>query len=166
MLIFNLFKVIYIGIVCFIVVVGPFIYSYVNPNYTLDKNKILNTYSSIINYFSSKTLTADSKLVGKRKYGIDHYVGKYTANYINYSGEEVVFGGTVLNRKESDHINIKVKLNKVSGDIKVINQIGNECITILDDTGQYDNTMYIDGMSYYFKIYLDNFKGNIEVEIT
>lgn len=166
MIIFNLFKVIYIGIVCFMIGVGSFIYSYVNPNFTLDKDKILNTYNNVINYFSSIALTTDSKLVGKREYGIDNYVGKYTANYINYSGEEVVFGGTILNRKGSDHINITVKLNKVSGDIKVINQIGKESITILDNTGEYNNTIYIDGTSYYFKIHLDNFKGNIEVKIT
>ena len=166
MIVFNLFKVIYIGIVCLVIGVGSFVYSHINPNFSLDKDKILSTYNNAINYFSSMALTTDSKLVGKRKYGVDNYVGKYTANYINYSGEEVVFGGTVLNRKESDHINLKVKLDKVSGNIKVVNQIGKESITILDNTGEYNDTIYIDGVSYYFKIYLDNFKGNINVEIT
>ena len=166
MIVFNLFKVIYIGIVCLVIGVGSFVYSHINPNFSLDKDKILSTYNNAINYFSSIALTTDSKLVGKRKYGVDNYVGKYTANYINYSGEEVVFGGTVLNRKESDHINLKVKLDKVSGNIKVVNQIGKESITILDNTGEYNDTIYIDGGSYYFKIYLDNFKGNINVEIT
>ena len=129
------------------------------------KDNLISSYNFVINFFGKNALTSDRNLQGKRIYGVDTYVGKYTAKYDGFTGEEILFGGTTLSRKNKDYININIKLEKQAGDIKVINRLGNNDKIILDDTGRYSNNIYIEGTSYYLVVKLDNFEGNIEIEI-
>lgn len=48
----------------------------------------------------------------KNLLGIDKYIGTYKANYENNTGEEIIFGGTTLHRKNGDHIKLKIVVEK------------------------------------------------------
>ncbi len=149
-----------ISIVNIVVILGLSIFGRVD----LKKEFILNAYNKVILFFGDNSLTNDNKLKGKREYGVDHYVGTYTANYTDYTGEEILFGGTIINRKNKEYIKLKIKVKKESGNISVINKLGNNEITLIDDTGEYENNVYIEGLSYYLIVRLDNFKGYINIE--
>ena len=153
--------VVIISIFCIITIVGFVFFG--NKNFS--KDAILDTYNSVIKFWGDDSLTSDKELKGKREYGVDHYVGTYNANYDGYTGKEILFGGTSLKRKDSDHITIKIQLEKEDGNIKIINRLGEKDITVLEDTGEYNDTIYIENMSYYLIVELDNFKGNLKVEI-
>lgn len=127
------------------------------------KDKIINTYDSFIQSFDTAGLTSNLKLKGKRKYGVDKYVGTYLANYDNYSGEETIFGGTALNRKNGNHIKLKIKIERENGNINIVSKLGNNEITLINDTGEYEDNIYASGVSYYLTIKLDDFKGNIDI---
>ena len=161
---FRFAKWIFVGIIsifCIITIFGIVFFG--NKNFS--KDTILDTYNSVIKFWGNDSLTSDSKLKGKRKYGVDHYVGTYNADYDSYTGKEILFGGTSLKRKDSDHITIKIQLEKEDGNIKIINRLGEKDITVLEDTSEYNDTIYIENTSYYLIVELDNFKGNLKVEI-
>ena len=159
MFMFKIPKMIFIGIIIIVVILAISI----RIGVTLPKEEILNTYDSIIQAFSSKGLSKDKDLKGERNFGVDKYVGTYKAKYDNITSEENIFGGTALNRKNGDHIRLKIKVEKQSGDINVIAKLGNNEKNLINDSGEYDDNIYIENMSYYVAIKLENFKGNIDI---
>ncbi len=159
---FGFFKMIFIGIICFIAFIVIVCMS-IFASGDSPKDKIINTYDSIIQSFDNAGLTSNFKLKGKRDFGKDKYVGTYKAKYNNYTGNETIFGGTALHRKNGDHLKLTIKVQKQSGNIKVTNKLGNNEITLIEDNGEYEDTIYIDGMSYYLTIKSDNFTGSIDV---
>ena len=52
---------------------------------------------------------------------------------------------------------------KETGNIKVIAKLGNKELTLIENTGEYNDTIYIDGMSYCLTIQAENFKGSIDI---
>ena len=76
-----------------------------------------------------------------------------------------MFGGTILKRKGRSHIDIKIKLERQSGEIKIINRLGEEDILAIENTGDYENSIYIEGISYYLIVESNNFEGNLNVVI-
>lgn len=157
----GIFKMIFLGIITLVIILWITIFNIgigANP-----KDKVINTYNSFIQSFDTAGLTSNWKLKGKRKYGVDKYVGTYIANYDNYSGEETIFGGTAISRKNGDHIKVKIKIEKESGNINVIAKLGNNETTLISDTGEYEDNIYVGGVSYYLTLKLDNFKGNIDI---
>ena len=159
MFIFKIPKMIFIGITILVVILAISI----KIGVTLPKEEILNTYDSIIQTFSSKGLSKDKDLKGERNFGVDKYVGTYKAKYDNYTGTEDIFGGTTLHRKNGDHIKLTIKVEKQTGNINVISKLGENKLSLISDDGEYEDTIYIDGMSYYLSINLENFTGNIYV---
>lgn len=158
---FGIFKMIFLSIVAIVIIVCSTIFNIIigeNP-----KDKIIKTYNSVIQRFDTAGITSSWKLKGKRKYGVDKYVGTYIADYDNYSGEETIFGGTMLYRKNGDHIKLKIKIEKESGNIEVIAKLGNNEITLINNNGKYEDNIYIEGISYYLTIKLYDFKGNINI---
>ncbi len=159
---FGLLKMIFIGIICFIAFIVIVCMS-IFASGDSPKDKIINTYDSIIQSFDSAGLTNNRELKGKRNFGKDKYVGTYNAKYDNDTVEEIIFGGTALHRENGDHLELTIKVQKQSGNIKIISKLGNNEITLIEDTGEYEDTIYIDGMSYYLAIKSDNFTGSIDV---
>ncbi len=159
---FGFFKTIFIGILCFIAFIVIACMS-IFASGDSPKDKLINTYNSIIQSFDNVGLTNNLKLKGKRDFGKDKYVGTYKAKYNNDTVEEIIFGGTALHRKNGDHLKLTIKVQKQSGNIKVISKLGNNEIILIEDNGEYEDTIYIDGMSYYLIIKSDNFTGSIDV---
>ncbi|MCI8309973.1 MAG: hypothetical protein HFJ45_07400 [Clostridia bacterium] len=158
---FGIFKMVFLVIIALVIILCITIFNTgiaENP-----KDKIINIYDSFIQSFDTAGLTSNWQLKGKRKYGIDKYVGTYVASYDNYSAEETIFGGTALNRKNGSHIKVKIKVEKENGNIDVIAKLGNNETTLINNTGEYEDNIYVEGVSYYLMIKLDDFKGNIDI---
>lgn len=155
-------KMIFIGFICFIAFIVIVCMSIFLTGGS-PKDRIINTYDSIIQGFDSVGITKNGELKGKRNFGKDKYVGTYYVEYDKYTGDETIFGGTALHRKNGDHLKLTIKVKKQSGNIEVINKLGENEIILLEDTGKYEDIVYIDGMSYYLTIKLDNFTGSIDV---
>lgn len=159
MFIVTFFKLIIFGIVTFVSILGVMFFG----NWEFPKEKIINAYNSFIEHFDTKGLSKDKDIQGKRTFGIDKYIGTYQAKYDNVTNEEVIFGGTSLNRTDGDHIKLKIKIEKQSGNINVINKLGAEEISLISDSGEYEDTVYIEGMSYYLVVKTEKFVGNIDI---
>lgn len=66
----------------------------------------------------------------------------------------------ILNNIKKDN---KLKIETESGNIGVIAKLGNNDTTLINDTGEYEDNIYVSGVSYYLTIKLDDFKGNIDI---
>ncbi len=159
---FGFFKLILLGIAG-IVIAGIVFFSSIFNGKTISKEDIINTYDSFLQDTSVNGLTKDNKLEGKRDFGIDEYVGTYNANYNNKTKEETIFGGTVLDRKNGNTISLRVKVEKQSGSIEIISNSGTESEVLINDTGEIEKTVNVKEKSYYLKVKVTDFTGNIEI---
>ena len=160
MFIFGFFKLIIIGIIAFIIII---VSSIAASDWDFTKDEFINTYNTFLQSFDFAGISKEKDLQGKRSFGTDKYIGTYKAEYDNVTSEETIFGGTALYRENGDHIRLKIKVEKQSGNINVIAKLGYNEKTLIDDTGEYEDNIYIEGVSYYLTIKLDDFKGNIDI---
>jgi len=159
---FGFFKLILLAIVGIVIAGSMFFYNFFN-NDTISKEDIVNGFGDFLQDTSTNGLTKDDKLEGKREYGIDEYVGTYTAYYNNKTKEETVFGGTVLERKNGNTIKLKIKVEKQNGNIQIISNEGTENEILINDTGEIEKTVDVKEKSYYLKVKVTNFTGNVEI---
>lgn len=159
---FGFFKLILLAIVGIVIAGSMFFYNIFN-NDTISKEDIVNGFGDFLQDTSTNGLTKDDKLEGKREYGIDEYVGTYTAYYNNKTKEETVFGGTVLERKNGNTIKLKIKVEKQNGNIQIISNEGTENEILIKDTGEIEKTVDVKEKSYYLKVKVTNFTGNVEI---
>lgn len=159
---FGFFKLILLAIIGIIIAGSVFLSSIFNKD-TVSKDDVINTYDSFLQDTSVNGLTKDNKLEGERKYGIDEYVGTYTAYYNNKTKEETIFGGTTLNRENGNTITLKIKVEKQSGNIEIINNSGTESEVLIKDTGEIEKTVDVREKSYYLKVKVTDFTGNVEI---
>ena len=159
---FEIFKFILLFIVGIIIASGVFFTSVFNNNNIL-KNDTVNNYNNFLQDIAPNGLTKDSKLKGKREFGIDKYVGIYNANYVDDTKEETIFGGTTLNRKEGNSVKLKIKVKKKKGNIEIISNEGTTSVILINDTGEIEKTVNVKEKSYYLKIKVMNFTGNVEI---
>ena len=75
------------------------------------KDEIIEQYNQALQALPHTGLTDNKELRGKRSPGTDGYVGTYEANYEDFSGEEVLFGGTALERDGGNEIEISCHKN-------------------------------------------------------
>lgn len=129
------------------------------------KNMIINTYDNVTKTIGDLCLTNDILLKGKRKFGIDHYVGSYDVVYKNSSSREVLFGGTTIERTNGSMVNVKIDINSIKGDIKVIMVLGSIKKIIADDTGNYDFSFNVKDGSNYLIIKTNNYSGSVKINI-
>lgn len=158
----GFFKLILIAIIG-IIITGSVCFSNIFNNDTISKDDLVNSYSNFLQDTSPNGLTKDNKLEGKREYGIDEYVGLYKANYNDKTKEETIFGGTTLDRKNGNTIKLKIKVEKQSGNIEIINNEGTESEVLINDTGEIEKTVDVKEKSYYLKVKVTNFTGNLEI---
>ena len=107
------------------------------------KDEIVSNYNQALQSIGDKGLTDDKDLQGKREFGIDSYVGSYTADYDNFSGNEIIFGN-----------------------LKLILQTGTDEPKILCDTeSSYNDTIELPSASNYVLIEADNFTGSLKLKL-
>ena len=163
MFIFGFFKWILIGIIAFIIIL---VSTVTTSDWNFPKDEIINAYNVFLQNFCVVELSKDKDIEGQRVFGADKYVETYKAEYDNVTSEETIFGGTALYslyRENGDHVKLKIKIEKESGNINVIAKLGTNEINLINETGEYEDNFYVEGESYYLTIKLDDFKGNIDI---
>lgn len=128
------------------------------------KDRVIKIFDDASKKFGDEILTKDNDLIGKRSFGIDHYTGTYVSNYENSTKNEIIFGGTTLNRDE-DNIHIKIYLEKASGEITIKMNLNEEEKILTKDSGLYEFDFNVKSGSNYFVIDTNNFTGNVDILI-
>lgn len=123
---------------------------------------------------SAYSLTGEKSLKGKRKSGIDDYVGSYEAKYEQFNGEEFLFGGTSLERENGNALSVTYSLHIQSGKA-VLYWLGSqeehlifgekEKHVIAETTGEDVYEFTISGGDNYIVLEGEGFTGELSLEV-
>lgn len=130
------------------------------------KDAILNAYDSLVDAAGSWALTPDHSLQGERVRGEDDYTGTYEADYEDFSGTELLFGGTTLNREAGDTVELTCALDIEEGDAVVFLCSGLEDpVILLSENGDYASAIEVGGGSTYIGVWGKGANGSVSIQI-
>ena len=130
------------------------------------KDAILDAYGSLIDAAGALALTPDRSLQGERVRSEDDYTGTYEANYEDFSGTELLFGGTTLDREAGNTVELSCSLNIEEGEAAVFLCSGSEDpVILLSESGDYRSTIEVGGGSTYIGVWGEGVTGSVSIRI-
>ena len=130
------------------------------------KDAILDAYGSLMDAAGSWALTPDRSLQGERVRGEDDYTGTYEAGYEDFSGTELLFGGTTLDREAGDTVELSCSLNIEEGEIAVFLCSGSEDpVILLSESGDHASIIEIGSGSTYIGVWGESLTGSVSIQI-
>ena len=130
------------------------------------KDAILDAYSSLMDTAGSWALTPDRSLQGERVRGEDDYTGTYAADYEDFSGTELLFGGTTLDREAGDTVEVTCSLTVEEGEATIFLRSGSEDpVILLSGSGDYSSTIEVGGGSIYLGVWGEGVTGSVSIQI-
>ena len=130
------------------------------------KDAILNAYDSLVDAAGALALTPDRSLQGERIPGEDDYTGTYEANYEDFSGTELLFGGTTLDRAAGNTVELSCSLDIEEGEAAVFLCSGSDDpVILLSGSGDYSSTIEVGGGSTYIGVWGEEANGSASIQI-
>ena len=130
------------------------------------KDTILDAYGSLMDAAGSWALTPDRSLQGDRVRGEDDYTGTYEAGYEDFSGTELLFGGTTLDREAGNTVEISCSLDIEEGEAAVFLCSGSDDpVILLSGSGDYSSTIEVGGGSTYIGVWGEEANGSVSIQI-
>lgn len=130
------------------------------------KDAILDAYGSLVDAAGSWALTPDRSLQGERVQGEDDYTGTYKADYEDFSGTELLFGGTTLDREAGNTVELTCSLDIEEGEAAVFLCSGSEePVLLLSESGDYTSTLSVGGGSTYIGVWGKGASGSVSIQI-
>ncbi len=130
------------------------------------KDTLVGIYSSLVDAAGSRALTPDRSLQGERLRGEDDYTGTYEADYEDFSGTELLFGGTTLSREAGNTVELTCSLDMEEGEAAVFLCSGSEDpVVLLSDSGDHTSTIEVSGGSTYIGIWGEGVTGSVSIRI-
>ena len=130
------------------------------------KDAILDAYDSLMDAAGSWALTPDRSLQGERVRGEDDYTGIYEAGYEDFSGTELLFGGTTLDREAGHMVELSCALDIEAGEAAVFLCSGSEDpVILLSESGDYESILTVGGGSTYIGVWGEGASGSISIQI-
>lgn len=130
------------------------------------KDALVGAYGSLVDAAGSWALTPDRSLQGDRVRGEDDYTGTYEAGYEDFSGTELLFGGTTLEREAGDTVEVTCSLAIEEGEAAVFLRSGSENpVILLSESGDYSGTIEVGGGSVYLGVWAENVTGSVSIQI-
>ena len=130
------------------------------------KDTLVGAYGSLVDAAGSWALTPDRSLQGERVRGEDDYTGTYEANYEDFSGTELLFGGTTLVREAGNTIELSCSLDIEEGEAAVFLCSGSDDpVILLSGSGDYSSTIEVGGGSTYIGVWGEEANGSASIQI-
>ena len=130
------------------------------------KDALVGAYGSLVDAAGSWALTPDRSLQGERVRGEDDYTGDYEADYEDFSGTELLFGGTTLDREAGNTVELTCSLDIEEGEAVIFLCSGSEDpVILLSESGDYASTIKVGGGSTYIGVWGEGASGSISIQI-
>ncbi len=130
------------------------------------KSEMLDVYGDLVSAAGNIGLSSSLSLKGEREFGADKYTGTYRADYEDFSGEECPFGGTMLERRTQEHVEVTCTITRDTGTARLTwNSGADGVVTLADKAGEHTQTIYLAPGSNYFNLTFDHFSGRVELTI-
>ena len=121
----------------------------------------MGAYGSLVDAAGSWALTPDRSLQGERVRGEDDYTGTYEADYQDFSGTELLFGGTTLDRAAGNTVEISCSLDIEEGEAAG----SDDPVILLSGSGDYSSTIEVGGGSTYIGVWGEEANGSVSIQI-
>ena len=130
------------------------------------KDALVGAYGSLMDAAGSWALTPDRSLQGDRVRGEDDYTGTYEAGYEDFSGTELLFGGTTLDREAGNTVELSCSLDIEEGEAAVFLCSGSDDpVILLSGSGDYSSTIEVGGGSTYIGVWGEEANGSASIQI-
>ncbi len=130
------------------------------------KDALVGAYGSLMDAAGSWALTPDRSLQGDRVRGEDDYTGTYEAGYEDFSGTELLFGGTTLDREAGNTVDLSCSLDIEEGEAVVFLCSGSDDpVILLSESGDYASTIKVGGGSTYIGVWGEGATGSVSIQI-
>ena len=130
------------------------------------KDEILGRYNSALRAAGEAVLTDSGALQGRRVMGEDSYVGSYEAEYEGFSGRELLFGGTGLEREGGNMIRVSGSLVVSGGTLRLLFKSGaNEPAVLCDASGAFSTSVKLPSASNYILVEAEDFTGSLSLRV-
>lgn len=130
------------------------------------KDTLVGAYGSLVDAAGSWALTPDRSLQGERVRGEDDYTSTYAADYEDFSGTELLFGGTTLNREAGNTVELTCSLDIEEGEAAIFLCSGSEePVLLLSESGDYSGTIEVGGGSVYLGVWGEGVTGSVSIQI-
>ena len=130
------------------------------------KDALVGAYGSLMDAAGSWALTPDRSLQGDRVRGEDDYTGTYEAGYEDFSGTELLFGGTTLDREAGNTVELSCSLDIEEGEAAVFLCSGSDDpVILLSGSGDYSSTIEVGGGSTYIGVWGEGANGSVSIQI-
>lgn len=130
------------------------------------KDALVGAYGSLMDAAGSWALTPDRSLQGDRVRGEDDYTGTYEAGYEDFSGTELLFGGTTLDREAGNTVDLSCSLDIEEGEAVVFLCSGSDDpVILLSESGDYASTIKVGGGSTYIGVWGEGVTGGVFIQI-
>ena len=132
----------------------------------LVKDALVDAYGSLVDTAGSWALMPDRSLQGERVPGEDDYTGTYAADYDDFSGTELLFGGTTLDREAGNMVELTCSLDIEEGEAAIFLCSGSEePVLLLSESGDYSDTIEVGGGSVYLGVWAEGVTGSVSIQI-
>lgn len=125
------------------------------------KDHIIGGFNRALSSLSRFALTSDSQLQGSRTPGEDSFTGTYHADYSGFSGEEYLFGGTLLERHGGSDICVTYELQITDGSADIYVADSEEKILLTDKSESGTYIWKISSGDHYISVRGDNLSGSL-----
>lgn len=130
------------------------------------KDALVGAYGSLVDAAGTWALTPDRSLQGERVRGEDGYTGTYGADYEDFSGTELLFGGTTLDRAAGNTVEISCALDIEEGEAAVfLCSSSEEPVILLSGSGDYASAIKVGGGSTYIGVWGEGVTGSVSIQI-
>ena len=130
------------------------------------KDALVDAYGSLVDTAGSWALMPDRSLQGERVPGEDDYTGTYAADYDDFSGTELLFGGTTLDREAGNTVELTCSLDIEEGEAAIFLCSGSEePVLLLSESGDYSGAIEVGGGSVYLGVWAEGATGCVSIQI-
>jgi len=116
--------------------------------------------------FATYSITKDQDLIESRERGADNYVGTYEASYTQFDGEEYIFGGTSLKRKDGGDLYATYSLTVQSGEATPYWMNGDNKIVIADTSNEGIYEFTIHAGENFIVLEGETFTGTLDLNVS
>lgn len=130
------------------------------------KEQVIDSFDSVIQAGGNLILTRERDLQGTRDFGADHYTGTYEADYDDFYGTEVLFGGTALQRDGGSVVSLRCSFDVSRGSGRLVLRSGDQQdVVLVDGTGSYSGQITLAAGSNYIVLEGTGLSGSVDLQI-
>ncbi len=129
------------------------------------KKQLICGFDGWMQNFSRHALTKEQELQGEKSKGKDTYTGSYTAIYEKFNGEEIIFGGTALERRAGNCLTVTYTLKVTSGEASLNWLHDNKEHIIAEADGNNTFEVTLGPGDNYILLRGEDFQGSLELSV-